>query len=297
MIIKDKFRLVGETSNVLDLSESIIKANQVEENSPRHIFVSLELRKGTINHFTKNKIFDLVTNIKQRELIKAVNLDLYPLAVSYNKKTSDLIINLKSFDVKKITSMSVNDLYAALVYAYSFSNLVTKKFKISEDYSRSIVNYFLSLFVQMFGKEYGLVGIYSTAIPKLKFLLTCYILSSFFGNKNNSSLFMKAASISPYMYSNEIDQLKKYDFFLIEDFIKSLSELKVMPGLTITKLTSKLYRFLGINFLPALEDCSRFFSIMLTSSISGSKIIPRYIVKYNKTEYFNIVNITRGMFR
>lgn len=295
MIIKDKFRLVSNTENVISVSSSVIKAHSSEENSPRHVFAILELKKKSINHFTTNTIMDWVSNMKKRESIQVVKVDDYPLPVTYNPPTKGNIINLKPFSVDEVSSMSPNDLYASLVYAYAFQQLVTKKYKIKEEYAKIIVNYLLSFYVQIFGKEYGLVGIYASGIPKLKFLTACYILSSFFGVKG-SSLFSKAGTIAPYMYSDEVDQLKKYDFTQIEQFIKAVSDLNVMPGLTVTKFTSKLYRFFGMNILPAMEDCSRFFCVILTSSVPGNRLVPKYLFKFNQTEYMRIIDITRRIF-
>jgi len=295
MIVKDSFKLVSRTPNVIKLSESALRAYYNEENSPRHVFAILELKKKSITHFTNKKIFEIVSNIKKRESIQIVTIDSYPLPVTYNPPTKGLIINLKPFDVSEISNMNPNDLYAAIVYAYSLQQLVTKKYKISESYAKIIVNYLLSFFVQIFGKEFGLVGIYASGIPKLKFLVACYILASFFGQKGDK-LFFNASKIAPYLYQSDMDQLKKYDFMKIEDFIKSVSDLKVMPGLTITQFTSKLYRFFGINILPAMEDCSRFFSVILTSSIPGAGVVPRYLVKYNEKEYFKLLEISRRMF-
>lgn len=296
MIVKDKFRLVSGAENVISVSSSVIEKHSTEENSPRHVFAILELKKKSIVHFTSNVIMNWVSNIKKRESIQVVKVEDYPLPVTYNPPTKGNIINLKPFSVDEISSMSPNDLYASLVYAYAFEKLVTKRYKISEDYAKIIINYLLSFYVQIFGKEYGLVGIYASGIPKLKFLIACYILSSFFGYKTSPKLFQKASTLAPYLYSNDIEQLKKYDFMQVEDFIKSVSDLKVMPGLTVTKFTSKLYRFFGINILPAIEDCSRFFSVILTSSIPGNRLVPKYLFKFNQNEYSRIVDITRRMF-
>jgi len=295
MVIKDKFRLVSSAENVIRVPSSVIEKYSSEENSPRHVFAILELKKKSIVHFTNKKIMDWVSDKKKRESIQIVKVDDYPLRVTYNPPTKGNIINLKPFSVDEVSSMSPNDLYAALVYAYAFEKLVTKKYKIKEEYSKVIVNYLLSFFVQIFGKEYGLVGIYASGIPKLKFLTACYIYSAFFGVKG-SKLFSKATAIAPYMYKNEIDELSKYDFSLIEDFIQAVSDLKVMPGLTVTKFTSKLYRFFGVEILPAMEDCSRFFSAILTSSVPGNRIVPKYLFKFNQTEYFQLIEVTRRMF-
>ena len=295
MKVKDSFQLISSMPNVLNLSESMLRSFYDEENSPRHVFAILELKKNSINHFTDKKIFDLITNIKKRETIQIINFD-YPLPISYNPPTKGLIINLKPLEVKQIANMNVYDLYASLVYAYSFEKLITKKFKISDSYAKIIVNFLLSLYVKAFGRTYGLVGIYSSSIPKLKFLIACYILAAYFGYPVNKSLFMKASSIIPYMYANEFDQLKGYDFSSITQFVKACSDLKVMPGLSVAKFTSTLYKYYDINLLAALEDCSRFFSVIATSSVPGSKVVPRHLYRANEKEYFNLVEIIKRLF-
>ena len=296
MIVKDRFRLVSNAENVIHVSPSTIDKYSSEENNPRHVFAILELKKKSISHFTSQVIMDWVSNIKKRESIEVVNIEEYPLPVTFNPPTRGNIINLKPFSVDEVSSMSPNDLYASLVYSYAFEKLVTKKYKISEEYAKIIVNYLLSFFVQIFGKEYGLVGIYASGIPKLKFLVACYILGAFFGYQTGPTLFQKASTIAPYLYSEDIELLRKYNFLLVEDFISSLSDLKVMPGLTVTKFTSKLYRFFGINILPAMEDCSRFFSVILTSSVPGNRLVPKYLFKFNQTEYMRMIDITRRIF-
>lgn len=296
MVIKDKFRLVANAPNILNLSSSVIEAHSQEENNPRHVFAVLELKKRSINHFASKKIFSLIGDVNRRDAIQVVRFDEYPLHISYNRPTKGLFINLKQFDVEEVSSLNPNDLYASLVYAYAFSLLVNKKFKIPESYAKPIIDYMLSFYIQVFGKDYGLVGIYASGIPKLKFLIACYILSAYFGHNTGKNLFNKAIPLAPYAYSEEYGELLKYDFSKIEDFIKALSDLKVMPGLSITKFTSKLYRFFGINILPAIEDCSRFFCTILTSSISGNSMVPKFLFKYNESRYHTLIDITRRMF-
>jgi hypothetical protein len=297
MVIKDKFRLISGMPNVINLSQSVIKTYQTEENNPRHIFAFLELKKKNLNHFTNNTIFKFISNTKTRDSLQVVNFEKYPLYNTYNPPTKGMIINLKPFEVEEISNLSANDLYAAIVYSYAFSKMVTGKFKISENYARIIVSFLLSMLVQLFGKEYGLVGIYASGIPKLKFLLACYILAAFYGRANGKNLYQKASSIAPYMFNNEYDALGKYDFSKIEDFIKSVSELGVMPGLSLIKFTSKVHAFLKINGLAAFEDISRFFCFILTISVPGTKMVPTWVAKkYNEKQYYILVDIMRKMF-
>ena len=295
MVIKESFRLVSKTPNVLNLNESTMRSFYNEENSPRHVFAILELKRKQFVHFTNNKIFDLISNIKKRESLKVLNFD-YALPVSFNKPTKDLIVNLKPFQVLEVSNMSANDLYGSIVYAYAFAMLVSKKFKISESYAGIIVNFMLSFYVKAFGRTYGLVGIYASEISKLKFLIACYILASYFGYKTDKKLFQKASALAPYMFHTEYDELRSYDFGDIQGFINAVSDLKVMPGLTITKFTSTLYKYYGVNMLVAIEDLSRFFSVIVTSSVPGSRVVPRYLIQVNEKEYFKMVDIMRRMF-
>ena len=87
MIIKDKFELMNKTPNLLSVPSSSIKTYEAEENSPRHIFTFLTLKQKHIKHFTKDKIFKFIGNIQERESVKVVTFDKYPLAVTINKPT------------------------------------------------------------------------------------------------------------------------------------------------------------------------------------------------------------------
>jgi len=297
MIIKDKFRLVSEIPNVLELSPAIIKNYSYEDNSPRHIFAFLELKRKSVPHFSNNTIFNLISNIKTREAIQVVDLDQYQLIASYNKPTKGMLINLKPFGVKEVSSLSPNELYAALVYSYAFSKIVTKKFKINESYSKNVIDYLLSMFVQLFGRKYGLLATYSSGIPKLKFLIACYIYAAFFGYRNDINLFKAASKAAPFLYNNEIDLLKKYDYSKIEDFIQVLSDSKVMPGLSLIRFTATIHSFMGADMLAAMEDCARFFCYILTSSVPGTRVIRSFISKYNEKAYYTMIDIMRSLFK
>lgn len=297
MIIKDNFRLVSGIPNVLSLSPAMIKNYSYEENSPRHIFAFLELKRKSVPHFSNNTIFNLISDKRKRDKIQVVDLEQYPLHCSYNKPTKGMIVNLKPFGVKEISSLSPNDLYGSLVYSYSFNQLVTKKFKIRESYAKHVIDFLLSLFVQLFGRKYGLLATYSSGIAKLKFLIACYVYAAFFGYRNDINLFKTAAKAAPFLYNNEIELLKKYDYSKIEDFIQVLSDSKVMPGLNLIRFTATIHSFMKVEMLAALEDCSRFFCAILTSNVPGARIVPSYISKYNERAYYSIVDIMRGVFK
>jgi hypothetical protein len=296
MIIKQKFKLINNVENYVKIRKNTLKSYEREENSPRHIFTFLNLKQRSINHFAKNKIFQFIADKKQRSYLQVVNFDKYPLSVTYNVPTRGMVINLKPLDAEEIASLSPNDLYAAVLYAYAFEKLVTGQFKVPDIYAQPIVNFLTSMFVRVFGKDYGLTETYAGSIPKLKFLLSCYIHASFFGYKTNENLLRKAMNAAPYNYKEEQSELLKYDYSDITEFLKALSDFKVMPGIKVYGFTTKIFRFFKIDMLAALEDLSRFLCVILMSSVTGSSIVPSFISKYNEREYKKLIELTRKIF-
>lgn len=295
-VVKDKFTLLKDVPNVLNLSASVIKTNSVE-GGPKTLAATLKLIERRINHFTKDKVFEAITDPAKLKKFHVVSFTEYNLPASYNKKTRGKIINLRAFGTDDMSRVDPRNIYASTVYAMLFEDLVTKKVKVRENQAANFINYFLAVFVRLFGKEYGLVGTYATEIPKLKFLLSCYILSSFFGMKSKKDIYKKSSTIATFNPVDMIDDLNKYDFSNILSFIKSLSDLRVMPGINQHIFTAKLLRHLTINFIPAIEDLSRCVSILTVSTLTGSTIVPTFIHTYNSTAFNNIVEIARIDFR
>lgn len=296
MIIKENFELLNKIPNLMSIPDSTLKSYESEENSPRHIFTFLTLKQKNIKHYTKDKIMEFIGNTQDRDTIRVVSFEKYPLAVTFNKPTRNIVLNLKPFDVEDIASLNPNDLFALLTYGYGFSKLITGNINIGDMYAKPIIDFLTSMFVRVFGKEYGLTEIYSTGIPKLKFLLSCYIFSSFFGY-TGEKLLLKASSTAPYSYKEESNLILKYDYTSIIDFLKALSDLRVMSGIKPYSFTTKIYRFFGINMLAALEDLSRFISAITVASIGGSRVIPTFISKYNERAFGQIIEISKKVYR
>ncbi len=297
MIVKEKFDLLKGVDNILNIPSSRIKNMEIEIG-PRKLFVVLDLMKNRINHYTKDKIFKLISSIEDRKKIHVIVYPTYSLSVSYNKPTSGQVINLSPFGVDDIltTKPGPQNLYALMVYSIIFSELVSGKFKISNKYSTPITNYLTSVLLRLFGKEYGLLGSFSSEITKLKFLTNSYILGSFFGIVGLPA-YKRAAAASTFDYRPIKDKLKRYDFKNINDFILSLSELGVMPNLNRHNFTARVLRQFGFNFLPALEDLSRFIATIATSEIKGSNVVSTYLYKYNERDFSGILEISKTLFK
>lgn len=295
-MIKKEFSLLKDLPNVLSLSRSVIDSYKID-GGPRKIFVILKLIENRIDHFTKPVIFNLISDIKRREKIEIVNIPKYLLPVTYNTNTDGKIINLQAMGSTDLSRYDPKNIYTSLVYTVCFAKLVSGKYKIDQKYFVAISNFLMSIFIRLFGKDYGLLGIYSTEIPKLKFLTNCYILKSFF-DVDNETMYKLSSTASTFNYKSlSIDELDNFDFYQIKDFISSLNHFKVMPGINPYIFSSKILKLFGYGFLPALEDLSRFISIITTSSLSGSNIVPTFISKYNESEYAKILEISKGIFK
>lgn len=297
MIVKEKFDLLKGVDNIISLPASRIKGLEVE-NGPRKIFVVLELMKNRISHYSKDGVFKLISGIEARKKIHVVVLPTYSLPVTYNKTTKGQVINLSPFSVDDVLTNKPGpqNLYALMVYSIVFSDLVQGKFKVSDRYATPMANYFTSILLRLFGKEYGLLGSFSSEISKLKFLVNLYILGSFFG-KTGPSAYQRAGAAGSFDYRVVQDKLRKYDFKNINDFILSLSEMGVMPNINRHTFTAKTLRQFGFNFLPALEDGARFVASIAASEIKGSNVVSTYLYKYNERDFGAILELSKAIFK
>ena len=297
MIIKEKFDLLKNIDNVLRLSKGQISKYEVE-NGPRRVFVIIELMKNRINHYTKDRVFDKLTNLNERKFLHVVSMPNYPLPISYNIPTKSMVINVSPFGVDDIETNKPGafNLYALMVYGIVFSEIISNKAKITDRYSQLISNFLGSVLIRLFGKQYGLLGSFSTEIPKMKFLVNLYILNSFFGVKGPDA-YRKATTASAYDYKEIEDGLKKYNFENISDFIDALSTFGVMPNINKHVFAAKLLRFFGLNVMPAFEDCSRFVATIATADIKGSNVVSTYLSKYNERDFSKILEISKIIFK
>lgn len=295
MVRKDKFVLLKDIPNILDLSSSSLKPYIVEDGRET-LQQILSLLEKRVTHFTKKKVYNLLG--KEKNQVEVVYLPSYPLPVSYNKGTKQIIINLSSFSTKEISTMNPTsrDLYGCLVYGICFKELLGTQ-SIPDKIAPHITAFLLSVFIRLFGKEYGLIGIYSTQIPKLKFVISCYIYGAFFNLTGETAYRYSSMGIA-FDYKKNIDLLNKFDFTDVNDFIKALDQLKVLPGISKYNFVSKMLRLLSIHFIPAIEDCPRFFSVLTTSNVPGitPALSPSFYYRYNETEFDVIMQVAKRIF-
>ena len=301
MVVKGSFILLKDVPNLLRLPTSTIKSYSIP-NGQRKTAVILELNKNKINHFSVEKVYSMLHDLEKRKQFVVVNIPDYNLFVSYNIPTKQIILNLsaynRDYDDLYPTEPDPKDLYTQLVYGIIFKDLVTGTVKIKDNYFAPISNFILSMCINVFGKEYGLLGTYSNRITELNFLVNCYVLDSFFGISGKKAYKMASAA-SGFSFRDIEKDLGKFDFSNIESFISALSYFKIMSGIDKYSFTSKIFRSTRgeINFIPALEDLSRFVGIMTCISMKGSNLIPTYLSKYNEDSFNRVIEISKIIFK
>lgn len=297
MIIKENFDLLKGVPNILTLSQTKLNEVSVDKGSAK-IYTTLKLIEDRIKHYTKKTVYKEIDLLKKNNKVVALtSIEGYILPVSVNKSTDTIIINLSYFGTDDISRVDPKNIYACMVYGICLRNLTNNKIKVNDSFSGVISSFLLTIFMKLFGKEFGLLGIYSTQIPKLKFLISSYVLISMFGMPQSNDTYKKAANLATVDLKNFTDNISSYDFTDINAFIKTLSISKIMPGITRHVFAAKFIKILSLNFLPALEDVSRFISIVTTSDLPGTSIAPTFIQKYNKYEYERILKISEKVFK
>lgn len=297
MEIKKTFTLNKGVPNLLHLSKSEVATHSVD-NGLKLVISSLEILQKSIEHFSKNSIYKQISPENKNE-IAIVYLEKYPLHVSYNIPTKQIMVNLFPFGTDTITNVNPEprNIYACIAYGICFKKLLEGKVVPKINYFGPIASFITTLFVQVYGRQFGLLGRYSSNINLLKFLISIYVLVSFFGAEKNSAYKISGTTsgVNPKEY---IDQLNMYDFSEILDLIKALSDFKVLPGITSFFFIKRAMTLFGMPYTLSLEDLSRFISSMMVCSIPSTSIIPRFIsTKYNEDEYLKVLEISKLTFR
>jgi len=288
-----KFELIQTCDNLIDIKQTKIPMviNGIEKTKS-------VLDMFSINHITSANVMALIKAGKLGEYVEFGMLDGYQLPITYNKQSKKTLVNIGFFHAKDITSSKPTDrqLYSCVTYAFIFHQLINQKVKLSTDVGGAIVNYYTSLFISLFGKQYGLIGIYTNKIPRLKFLIACYVFSRYF-SITGKKLYLEARAASGADISEMESDLNKYDFSKINDFVKSLDKFDVFNGFNIYKFMSRMYNSFGLSFLAAFEDINRLIPSMMICNIGGNDIIPAFIYKYNLKVFNSILSLNKILFR
>lgn len=286
-MVKKTLLLLNDLPNLFDLPQATISQYTVDP-SDKEIFLSsvkIFLNKSK-DHFTnKYVLFHARENFDYFDIVK---ISKYPLPAVYNTSTKRGIINISALQKKSISNIDMRDLYATTVYAHVCS-LLSAGVSIPVKFADIFCDYMSFVFLKIFSKSYGIAGSYLYLVPKTRFLVSLYVMRSFFDVDMKIAI-PRCANIAKYdLKSLDID-LSKYDFTNIKDFIMCMSDSQVTPGLNIYKFTDKMIRNIGVMNLPFFEDISRFSSIMMAASVNGNSYFSPAFQMYNNDLYYQVIS-------
>ena len=127
MEIKKTFTLNKGVPNLLHLSKNEISTHSVESGLKLAIS-SLDILQKSVEHFSKNSVYKQISPELKNE-IAIIYLEQYPLHVSYNIPTRQIIINLFPFGTDTITNVNPEprNIYACIAYGICFKKLLEGK--------------------------------------------------------------------------------------------------------------------------------------------------------------------------
>jgi hypothetical protein len=284
--VKQKLSLLANTDNVLSMSQSTIDAFKIDDNSKEIAVSTLHLfLKKFENHFAVSKINKLVDN--KLAPFDFVYMAKYPLPASFNSTTNRGVINIALFNKRDISNVNSRDLYALLVYCYTFSTFIFTPLKL--DVYSYIADYMFSIYMKIYAKKFGLAGSYETEIPKFRFFINYFIMISFF-NSDSENAKIKASNLAKFNISKLDIDINNYDFQKISDLIRCLSDSNVLKGMSMYYFVSTMVNRVLTHNICMFEDEVRFMATLAGSSVGSNVLFPPNLQFYNKTLYDKILN-------
>jgi hypothetical protein len=287
MIPKDKLVFLNDTKNMFDFSQGTIDAYKLDDDDIDKIVQTLTLYSAkSKDHFANPAIQRQVAN--KFKNVDFVRIPKYPLPAVFNKRTKKIIINMNVWGRKDILNIPPQDLYAVLVYGYVCAYYTVKN--IQEKDISIISDFMSSMFVRMFAKKYGLMGSYAGELPKLRFLVSTYVMVSFMGMSTQRAYVKSSHLAKTTKKAFDVD-LNEYDFYSGKDFIRCLSDSGVLHGITTYEFASRMIRSFGAFSLPMFEDGMRFMATIAGSSILGTTMFPISLQRYSPKLYDKTITI------
>ena len=238
-MVKKNLELLGNAPNTISLPEATIDNYRVNEEEKDFFKSSVSIfSKKAKSHTTFSSVRKHIGNDFSH--FDIVRMSKYPLPVVYNTNTKKIVINISALGRRTVSSIEPRDLYALVVNGHTYSSLLYSQFPTAN--AASVSEFMSAIFLKTFSRKYGLSGSFFDLIPELRFLVSVYVLVSFFGLNINSAA-KKAIITSKYQLDKTKINLDAYDFSSIKELIKVLSETGTLPGLTT------------YSFLSTQTDC------------------------------------------
>lgn len=279
-MIKHKLELLGNVDNSFIFPQATIDSLKNEEDDTRKIkdILNLHMRKVE-DHFMYPVISRAIENSFHN--FDFVVMKDYPLPSAFNTHTKRIIVNLDVFDKKDLLNVHPQDIYATLCYAYASAYYSLRP--IDHKIMPFLCDYMSAIFIKLFAKKYGLIGSYTEEIPRLRYLVTAYVLTSFF-NLDKDQVHKTASSISA---SNGDVDFDNYDLNSVKEFIRCLSDSGIFHGISAYQFASVIIRSFGVSTLALFEDPMRFMST-ICGTTANSNLYPIYFQKFNQKLYNTI---------
>jgi hypothetical protein len=289
-MLKKELTVLGNSENIISVAQNLVDSHSIEQEDVKFFISTLRL------FLEKNKTHIMYPFVKkhldnQFAKFDIVKISKYALPVTFNQLTKKVIINISALGKRSVASIDVRDLFTLIVYGHSFANLILNS--VPEFLSANISDYMSSLFLKVFAKKFGLTGSYFELIPAMRYIISLYILVSFF-NLSSDKASVNAIKTSRFNPRKSEIKFLDYDFTKISDLIKCLDKSGTLPGLNAYYFINTMGNNFGTVNLPMFEDFCRFGSILLSSTVNQNNIITSRLRFINEDLYERII---KGLIR
>lgn len=286
--------MIPNTPNLVSYPRASTDSHKISELERTTIIQMMRLLLPRVKHYS----VDFISKKTQRGFpdLDFVRLPKYQLIGAYNIKTKRPFVNLSIIGKKDISLINPRDLYSIIFYAYLTKTFTDNPLSKHLRTQVEISDYIYNIFRTLFGKKYGIMAAYKEMIPKLRFIIITYVLVSFYGMKQS-----KAYSLADRGGADERDfegiDFNQYNYYSIEDFIKSLSDADVLPGFdrhtfAKTVMNAKPFEPAKLNVLiPFFEDGMRFMATTGAADLKMGTLFPTYLAAFNERLYNRIIGI------
>jgi len=293
-IPKETLVMVVNSPNLVSYPRASTDSHKIPELERSTIIQMMRILLPRINHYS----VDFISKKTQRGFsdLDFVRLPKYPLLGAYNTKTKRSFVNLSIIGKKDISLINPRNLYSIIFYAYLTKTFTDHPLSKQLRTQIEISDYLYNIFRTIFGKRYGIMAAYKEMIPKLRFIIITYVLVSFYGMNQKRAYDLADRGGADERDFEDVD-FNKYDFYNIEDFIKSLSEADVLPGFdrhTFAKSIMNDKRIqpakLSVS-VPFFEDGMRFMATLGAADTGLGDLFPSYMASYNERLYNRIIGL------
>jgi len=287
-MIKTKLTLLNNVDNILSEPQTYSESYKIDSEKFEQFYDGVKLfSKRAKSHLTFKYVdFHIQNNFK---FLDIVTIPKYPLLAVYNKETKKCLINLSATTKTRPENIDPRDLYTMIVYGHCCS--VLSNVEVDEKYSEVFCEYMALLFLKIFSKKYGITGSYIELIPQFKFIISLYVLVSFFGMDMDSAK-KKASALAKFDHRKINVDWNEYDMSNPTYMIRLLSVTGVCNGLNTYKFVETMIKYFGPMNLAIFDDLMRFSSVMFSSTINSNTFFsPLFQIAYSQQKFFKINEI------